>query len=63
MSRPASRMKLGYFPLPLEETRNIRSFLTPIAPYAVIDPCVGDGTALFEITKDIVVDRVSGGAS
>jgi hypothetical protein len=50
--RNAGRIKLGYFPLPVEETRNIRTLLVPSAPYAAIDPCVGDGSALAEITKD-----------
>ena len=52
MARPIARLKLGYFPLPIEEAQNIRALLLPTAPYAAIDPCVGDGTALIEITKD-----------
>src|SRR5208337_2727579 len=52
MSRPSSRIKLGYYPLPIEEAQNIRAMLMCSAPYAAIDPCVGDGTALVEITKD-----------
>jgi len=50
--RNAGRLKLGYFPLPIEEARNIRALLVPSGPYAAIDPCAGDGTALSEITKD-----------
>ena len=50
--RNAGRLKLGYFPLPIEEARNIRALLVPSGPYAAIDPCAGDGTALIEITKD-----------
>ena len=50
--RNAGRLKLGYFPLPIEEAQNIRGLLVPSAPYAAIDPCVGDGTALIEITKE-----------
>jgi hypothetical protein len=52
MSRPFSRMKLGYYPLPVEEARNIRALLIPSGAYSAIDPCAGDGTALVEITKD-----------
>src|SRR5271157_5989348 len=52
MSRPFSRIKLGYYPLPIEEARNISALLMSSAPYAAIDPCAGDGTALLEITKD-----------
>ena len=52
MARPIARLKLGYYPLPIEEAQNIRSMLVSAAPYAAIDPCAGDGTALLEITKD-----------
>ncbi len=50
--RNAGRLKLGYYPLPIDEARNIRSLLVSSATYAAIDPCVGDGTALIEITKE-----------
>ena len=50
--RSAARLKLGYYPLPREEARNIRGLLVPCAPYSAIDPCAGDGTALVEITRD-----------
>src|SRR5271157_1345355 len=46
------RLKLGYYPLPVEEAQNIRALLMSSAPYSAIDPCVGDGTALLEIIKD-----------
>lgn len=51
MSRPFSRIKLGYYPLPLEEAQNIKALLIPSLAYSAIDPCAGDGTALVEITK------------
>ena len=41
--RNAGRLKLGYYPLPIDEARNIRCLLVSSAPYAAIDPCVGDG--------------------
>ena len=50
--RNAGRLKLGYYPLPIDEARNIRALLVPFGPYAAIDPCVGEGTALVEITQD-----------
>jgi len=53
MSRPFSRIKLGYYPLPAEEARNIRTLLIPSAAYSAVDPCAGDSTALVEITKAI----------
>jgi hypothetical protein len=51
MSRPFARLKLGYYPLPAEEARNIRALLIFPDFYAAIDPCVGDGAALLEITS------------
>ena len=50
--RNAGRIKLGYFPLPIEEAQRMRALLVVSAPYAAVDPCVGDGTALVELTKD-----------
>lgn len=50
--RNAGRLKLGYYPLPSSEAQNIRSLLNVRAPFAAIDPCAGEGTALLEITKD-----------
>ena len=49
--RNAGRIKLGYFPLPVEEAQRMRALLMPSAPYAAIDPCVGDGSAMVELTK------------
>ena len=51
MSRPFSRMKLGYYPLPVEETHNIRTLLIPSLAYSAIDPCAADGSAVIEITR------------
>ncbi len=52
MSRPFARMKLGYYPLPVEEARNIHSLLGPSGAYCAIDSCAGDGTALLKITRE-----------
>jgi tRNA1(Val) A37 N6-methylase TrmN6 len=52
MSRPFARLKLGYYPLPLEEACNIRSLLVASGHFWAIDPCAGDGTAVLEITKE-----------
>lgn len=51
MSRPFARLKLGYYPLPIEEAQNIRRLLIGSGPYHAIDPCAGDGSALLEITR------------
>ena len=50
--RNAGRLKLGYYPLPVEEAQNIRALLMSSVPFSAIDPCAGDGTALLEITMD-----------
>jgi len=55
MARLVSKIKLSYYPLPIEEARNIKALLVPPSQYSAIDPCAGDGTALLEITKDTVV--------
>ena len=52
MSRPFSRLKLGYYPLPIEEAQHIRSALLAPGQCCAIDPCAGEGDALLEITKD-----------
>jgi len=31
-------MKLGYYPLPVEETQNIKTLLIPSGAYSAIDP-------------------------
>ena len=51
MSRRFARLKLGYYPLPIEEGWNIHSALLASGSYCAIDPCAGDGAALMEITK------------
>lgn len=53
MSRPFARLKLGYYPLPPQEGRNIHSLLVASSSYCAIDPCAGNGTALLEITSDM----------
>ena len=50
--RLSGRLKLGYFPLPPAEGEKIRNLLQFGAePASVIDPCVGTGAALQQITK------------
>ena len=50
--RLSGRLKLGYFPLPPSEGDKIRNLLLFGAePASVIDPCVGTGAALQQITK------------
>jgi tRNA1(Val) A37 N6-methylase TrmN6 len=50
MSRPASRQKLGFYPLVEAEAERIGRFLQFPAQCAVLDPCAGTGAALKTIT-------------
>jgi len=51
--RNAGRLKLGYYPLPTEEARNLRQFLIAPQSFFAVDPCAGDGTALVELTRGL----------
>jgi len=51
MSRPASRLRMGYFPLPEVEARRIRQHLSfSPSDFNALDPCAGEGKALAAIT-------------
>ena len=50
--RNVARLKMGYYPLPESEGVKLRYLLSYSEPASVIDPCVGQGTALQIITKD-----------
>jgi hypothetical protein len=53
--RNAGRLKMGYYPLPEIEAKTLRSLLSFAHPASVIDPCVGQGTALQLVTSDAPV--------
>jgi len=55
--RNVARLKMGYYPLPESEGVKIRSLLTYTQPASVIDPCVGQGTALHLVTSNAAVRR------
>ena len=49
--RNAARIKLGYYPLPQEEGKRLRGLLEFSAgTTSVVDPCVGTGAALHQLT-------------
>jgi hypothetical protein len=48
---------MGYYPLPKSEGFKLRSLLSYDKPASVIDPCVGQGTALHLVTSDAQVCR------
>jgi Uncharacterised methyltransferase family (DUF6094) len=52
------KLRLGYFPLPLDEARRIRACLRfPASPFSVIDPCIGDGAVFLAITEETYAHR------
>ena len=53
--RNVARLKMGYYPLPEAEGVKLRSLLSFTGPASVIDPCVGQGTALHLVTSDAQV--------
>ena len=55
--RNAARLKMGYYPLPESEGVKLRSLLTYNRTASVIDPCVGQGAALHQLTSDAPVRR------
>jgi len=49
--RVAARLKLGYYPLPVEQGPMLRARLAfPSLPTAALDPCCGTGAALHVLT-------------
>ena len=55
--RSAARLKMGYYPLPESEGKKLRALLSCADLASVIDPCVGQGTALQLVTSDAPVRR------
>jgi len=55
--RNVARLKMGYYPLPESEGVKLRSLLSFAGQASVIDPCVGQGTALHLVTSDAQVRR------
>jgi hypothetical protein len=56
--RNVARIKLGYYPLPPEEGKRLRKLLDFSAGTAsVVDPCVGTGDALHQLTDGAEVEK------
>ena len=55
--RNVARLKMGYYPLPESEGVKLRALLSFPQPASVIDPCVGQGTALDLVTGGAEVRR------
>ena len=57
MARNAARLKMGFYPLPISEAMRLRALLEFTGPASVVDPCVGQGTALEIVTQGADVHR------
>ena len=56
--RNVARIKLGYYPLPPEEGKRLRKLLDFTAgTSSVVDPCVGTGDALHQLTDGAEVQK------
>jgi tRNA1(Val) A37 N6-methylase TrmN6 len=56
--RNVARIKLGYYPLPPAEGSLLRQLLNfPSEPASVLDPCVGTGAALLQLTSSADTNR------
>ena len=57
MARNVSRIKLGYYPLPPPEGALLRNLLDFEPGASAVDPCVGTGTALHQLTEGAEVEK------
>ena len=56
--RNAGKIKLGYYPLPETEGSRLQRLLNfPAEGVSVLDPCVGTGAALNQLTEHAVASR------
>jgi hypothetical protein len=56
--RNVARIKLGYYPLPQEEAKRLRKLLEFSAgTTSVVDPCVGTGAALHQLTEGAEAEK------
>src|SRR5260370_13352908 len=56
--RNVGRIKLGYYPLPEAEGTRLRNLLKyPSEMVSVLDPCVGTGADLMQLTEGSLVSR------
>ena len=56
--RNVARIKLGYYPLPREEAKRLRKLLDFSSGAAsVVDPCVGTGAALHQLTEGAATEK------
>jgi len=53
--RPRGQTKLGFFPLPVAESKRLRNWLTFPSLFSAVDPCVGDGVAFRALLGGVCV--------
>jgi len=53
MARIASNIKMGYYPTPEKTLSCIKKFLVAKDMAHILDPCCGDGSALFSLTESL----------
>ena len=53
MARIASNIKMGYYPTPEKTLSCIKKFLVAKDIVQILDPCCGDGSALFSLTESL----------
>src|SRR6201990_2328107 len=57
MARSVSRIKLGYYPLSPAEGIRLRNLVDFDAGASAVDPCVGTGAALHQLTEGAEVEK------
>ena len=57
MARNASRIKLGYYPLPSAEGSRLRRLLDFAPGASAVDPCAGTGAALHQLTEGTKTEK------
>ncbi len=55
--RPQGQTKLGFFPLPIGEAKQLKNLLTFNEPFSALDPCIGDGVAFAHLLQNVPAHR------
>ena len=55
--RPPGKIKLGFFPLPVQEAARLKSWLAFASEFSAVDPCVGDGVAFTHLLHGVTAYR------
>src|SRR5579872_5487180 len=55
--RPHGQTQLGFFPLPVPETKRLKNYLRYPEQFSALDPCVGDGAAFATLLEGSAAAR------